>query len=43
MCMTLSTKEFLKFRDKALSARKDKYTSKHNLEVTTTKEIADAL
>jgi hypothetical protein len=43
MCMTLSTKEFLQFRDNALAARKEKYSSKHNLEVTTTKEIADAL
>jgi hypothetical protein len=41
--MSLSTKSFKKFREKALSDRKERYTSKYNLEVTTTKEVADAL
>ena len=41
--MSLATNAFKKFRDKALSARKEKYTKKFNLEVSTTKEIADAL
>ena len=43
MCMSLSTKAFKKFREKALSERKERYTKKWNLEVSTTKEIADAL
>ena len=41
--MSLSTAAFRKFREKALTERKDKYSQKWNLEVTTTKEIADAL
>jgi hypothetical protein len=41
--MSLECKAFKKFRDQALLARKQKYTEKHCLEVTTTKEIAEAL
>jgi hypothetical protein len=41
--MSLAQKEFKKFREKALVSRKDKYTKKYNLEVKTTKDIADAL
>jgi hypothetical protein len=39
--MSLATKEFLKFREKALATRKEKYAEKHNLEVATSKEIAE--
>jgi hypothetical protein len=41
--MSLEPKAFKKFREQALAARKAKYTEKHCLEVTTTKEITDAL
>jgi hypothetical protein len=41
--MTLATAAFRKFREKALAERKEKYSLKHNLEVSTTKEIAEAL
>ena len=41
--MSLSTKAFKKFREQALSERKERYTKKWNLEVSATKEIADAL
>ena len=41
--MSLECQAFKKFRDQALLARKLKYAEKHCLEVTTTKEIAEAL
>ena len=41
--MSLATNAFKLFREKALVARKEKFILKNNLEVTTTKEIADAL
>ena len=41
--MSLATNAFKKFREKALAARKEKYTQKFNLEVSTTKVIADGL
>jgi hypothetical protein len=41
--MTLATSTFKKFREEALIARKKKYAEQYNLQVTTTKEIAEAL
>ena len=43
MCMSLATKPFKKLREKALAERKERYSDKYCMEVSTTKEIAEAL
>jgi hypothetical protein len=41
--MYLTTKPFKKFSEKALAERKEKFFNKYCMEVSTTKEIAEAL